>query len=64
LTEIEVHKEIVFSIEGVEKFFLRETIEIFEVQLISKTKARRIWNLNRKNMKVEKVHFATMGSDL
>jgi hypothetical protein len=37
-------------------------METFEVQLISKIKAGRIWNLNRKHMKVERVHFATMGS--
>jgi len=39
--------EIVFSIEGVE-FFLSEPMETLEVQLISKTKAVRIWNLKNE----------------
>jgi len=37
----------VFSIEAVEKC-LGKPLENFEFQLISKTKARRIWNLERK----------------
>jgi hypothetical protein len=59
LTKTKVHKEIVFSIEGVEKFFLRETMETFEVQVISETKAGRIWNLTPKVLRVFFIKIAS-----